>query len=278
MFSRRTVLILISLAVLIVNAVMLILLVRRPQTGFGTERATIGAAGPFQSVATNAIHEAREFWRHYFHLASAARENDELRQTLRQERGNAVRLRELELAQARFDALLGMRAAIGRNTLAASIVARDPSPWYQTCIIDRGMDDGVHKGMAVTAPDGVVGVVVTAAGGYARVLLITDANSAVDGMAQESRIRGMVKGSQEGRISFSYVLRRDTLAPGDVIVTSGMDRVFPKGLNIGTVESVQETPTGMFQVITLKSGVSFDTLEEVLVILDEPPDDPLFRR
>lgn len=132
-------------------------------------------------------------------------------------------------------------------------------------MIDKGSNDGLEKGAPVVVSEGIVGKIIEVAAGYARVLLITDRNSAVDALVQNSRVRGMVKGSNKTNCSFVYALRKDEVKPGEMIVTSGLDQVFPKGLKVGRVMDVKKVHSQLFQDIIIQTSVDFDKLEEVLV-------------
>lgn len=154
--------------------------------------------------------------------------------------------------------------------MAAQVIARDPTPWFRTVTINKGKADGLRKGMPVVIPEGVVGQVVATTGGYARVLLIIDPNNAVDALVQRSRARGVVSGGPGGACQFKYVLRKEDVRLGDTLVTSGLDRVFPKGFRVGMVSGLFRRHAGIFQEVTISPAVDFDKLEEVLVILTEP--------
>jgi rod shape-determining protein MreC len=127
--------------------------------------------------------------------------------------------------------------------------------------------------MPVVDAKGVVGRLVSVSANYAKVLLLVDQNSAVDCLIQRSREKGIVKGLSSGLCKLDYVVRAGDVVVGDVVVTSGMDRVFPKGLPVGEVVEVEDTPWEFFKDIKVRPMVDFAKLEEVLVIMKE---DPLF--
>jgi rod shape-determining protein MreC len=139
--------------------------------------------------------------------------------------------------------------------------------------LDKGEADGLRRGLPVVVAEGVVGVVSDTARHYSRVLLIIDQNSSVDALVQATRARGVVKGNSSPILSFAYVLRRYPLIESQVLVTSGLDGIYPKGLRIGHVQTVNPHGTGIFQEVQVLPFVDFDTLEEVLVILKPPPDE-----
>jgi len=120
--------------------------------------------------------------------------------------------------------------------------------------------------MPVLIPEGVVGQVIDAGGNYSKVLLIIDQNSAVDAVVQKNRARGVVKGVSSDRCILKYVVRRHDIEPGDNIVTSGFDGVFPGGLYIGYVEKIYQSSAGLFHEVEIKPYADFEKIEEVLVL------------
>jgi len=135
-------------------------------------------------------------------------------------------------------------------------------------MIDKGASDGLSKGSPVLVSEGIVGQIINVSKNYSRVLLITDRNSAVDALVQNSRVRGIVKGNSEDNCSFVYALRKDEVTKGEMIVSSGLDQVFPKGLRIGRILNVTKVHSQLFQDITIETSVDFDKIEEVLVLID----------
>ena len=150
--------------------------------------------------------------------------------------------------------------------IAAQVVGKDPSPWSKTVIVDKGTRDDVREGAPVVIPEGIVGVVVEAAGNYAKVMLLIDPNSAVDALVQETRARGIVKGGGADYCMFDYVLRKHAISVGDTVVSSGLDGVFPKGLRVGRISEIVRQNAGIFQKVSVTPYVDFDILEEVFVI------------
>ena len=120
--------------------------------------------------------------------------------------------------------------------------------------------------MPVVVPEGVVGQVVDVSVGYSKVLLLIDPNSAIDALCQRTRARGIIKGGSNKKCAFEYVLRKNDVRVGDVILSSGLDGVYPKGIRIGRVSSVVKRNSGIFQTVEVEPYVNFDKLEEVLVV------------
>lgn len=236
----------------------------------GPANIVISFAGPFQEIAARAIGFASDVWHHYFYLVAVAHTNDRLEAALKGATQYQNQCMELALSNQRLRRLLDFKEKSPRPLLAAEVVARDPSAWFKSVTIDKGRSEGVSKGLPVVMAGGVVGMVTDAANHYARVLLIIDQNSAVDVLLQEDRARGVSKGSAVDRCRLDYVLRKYDVEIGDVVVSSGLDGVFPKGLRVGKVEMVQKQNSGVFQDIYIKPFVDFEKLEEVMVLLPTP--------
>jgi rod shape-determining protein MreC len=267
MFSKRALLIIVLIVFFAMSLTILILPHQPLDPESGSGGVVIGLVAPFQKVAFNTIQFAKDVWRRYFALVSVSEENSRLKRLLAETVAENHRLTEVDLSNQRLRELLNFREELPREVVAAQVVGRDPSPWFQTVIIDKGKTDGVTKSAPVVAAEGIVGQVIDVSDRYAKVLLIIDQDSSVDSLVQRSRARGVIKGDGEGGCIFEYVLRKDDVGIDDIVVTSGLDGVFPKGLRVGQVSEVVRRNAGLFQNVMIASFVDFEKLEEVLVIL-----------
>ena len=261
-------------AILLIGANLIILYIagsRYPSHGLG--RIALFFVAPFQDAVSVAIRFSRGTWENYFALASTARENTRLKQSLNQAVARNSQWREVELSNIRLRQLLDFKSTIISQSVAAEIVGRDPSSWYQAVIINKGSSEGIRKGLPVVVPEGIAGQVTDVTAHYAKVMLIIDRNSAVDALVQRTRARGIIKGEVSGRCRFQYVMRKAEVTVGDKIVASGLDGVFPKGMAIGDVTGVIKRTSEIFQEVTVTPHVDFEKLEEVLVVLIPPPPD-----
>jgi rod shape-determining protein MreC len=188
----------------------------------------------------------------------------------RRMRAEMAGVEELKRENDRLKRLLGFVEEHPRRTLAARVIGEDATSWFRTIEIDRGFEDGVTEGLPVVDAAGLVGRVVKATAHSSRVLLITDASSAVAVLVQDERIRGVCRG-QGGTLALDFALVQDAIQVGDGIITSGSGGVFPKGLVVGYVRSVRREEFGLFQTVEVESAVDFSHLEEVLVLLRERP-------
>ena len=228
-------------------------------------RIAIAVVAPFQYATNKTIGFASSIWHTYFMSVLAVKENAVLRRELLRAREIKNRYEELVLENARLKKFVEFTGSVPDTYVAAQVIARDPSPWFKTIMIDKGTSQGVQKGFPVLVSEGIVGQIIEVSAGFSRVLLITDRNSAVDALIQNSRVRGMVKGSNSDACTFVYALRKDEIKAGEMIVSSGLDQVFPKGLKIGRILDVQRDQSQLFQDILIETSVDFDKLEEVLV-------------
>ncbi len=228
--------------------------------------------GPFQEIVSKAIRFSRDIWYQYFFLVSVGQTNERLEAAMGECVASQNRCVELALSNSRLRSLLNFRQQQPDRLVAAEVIGKDPSAWYKSVVIDKGLSDGVSAGRPVLMAEGVVGMVTQAANHYATVLLVIDQNSAVDALIQSNRARGVVKGLSADTCRLLYVLRKHEVMEGDLVISSGLDGVFPKGLRIGSVMGVEKTNTGVFQAIQLRPFVNFEKLEEVMVLLSADAD------
>jgi rod shape-determining protein MreC len=211
----------------------------------------------------------------YISLRGARAENIELREKVDQltaERNEAFE-RAAELDRLRTQLALPARADY--RSLSANIISRDASTWFRRLTIDRGKLDGVKPDMPVTTAGGVVGRVISVGPNYATVQVITDKQAGLGAMLQESRVMGEVRGletSESGRCELKNIPTSEHVQEGEAVVTTGLDRIYPKGLLIGTVERLEIDPNAPWHKIIIKLAAPVDRLEHVLVLLVEAKD------
>ncbi len=148
----------------------------------------------------------------------------------------------------------------------AQIIGKDPSNWFKTIIIDKGTDDGIKENQAVVTHQGVVGHIIEVTPKAAKVLLISDQNSSVAVIIQDNRTEGIMLGMQHGRCKIDYLTRTAEIHEGDMVITSGLGGIFPKGLRVGAVTQIKKKSYGLFQDAEVHPFVDFSKLEEVLII------------
>ena len=232
---------------------------------------SVGLISPFERAGAWGVGKVRGSWRHYFALSDAARENERLKQendTLKLEN---TQLRSKASEADRLAGLLNFRESqIHVPMVGARVIATSPDANSAVVFIDRGQREGVKKNMGVITPDGVVGKVIESFSGTAQVLLVTDRDSGVGAMIEESRIQSPVKGLGEPLLNMSYVSNDDEVKVGERVVTSGMDRIFPRDLPVGTIVEVKQG-SPPFKFIRVRPSAQIEKLEEVIVLLTTDP-------
>ena len=205
-------------------------------------------------------------WHTYVDLVGVRQEREWLRRRVRELESQAERAFTMESQNARLQALLDLREGMPGQSVAARITGVDASGLFRTATVNKGERDGVQKGMAVVSPAGVVGRVVSTSPNAARVLLLEDPSSGVDVLVQRSRARGIVEGSLNGGCQLKYVKHREDLRVGDLVATSGLDGIFPRGVAVGTISRLSREEGGLFQTAEVEPAVDFNKLEEVMVV------------
>ena len=264
-FARRNRVLIVALGCLALAAVLLASSAAGRGGPDGVGRLLLDVVAPFQRVARVATGGLSDLWHGVASLFRRRSEFDRLEAQVATLEVRTVRLEELEQENARLHDLLQFRERLAGDVLAATVIGRDATGLSRTLTIDRGERDGVAKGAAVLAPGGVVGRVFFTSERAARVLLVTDHNSALDAIVQRTRARGIIEGTVADGCGLKFVKRTEDLQPGDVIVTSGVDGIFPRGLPIGQITAVDKRGQGLFQYATVEPAVDFDRLEEVLL-------------
>ena len=175
-------------------------------------------------------------------------------------------LEESEQTASRLQELLGIKDTYNLQSTAARIISGSVDSWSSTVTIDKGTADGLSVGMPVTASNGVIGQIVECGATSATVRLLTDESSSISAMVQTSRAQGMLVGSAAGQVELTLIRTSQTVNVGDVIVTSGLGGVFPKGLPLGKVTSVDSNPGSLYLDIVVEPFAHTENFEEVLVV------------
>jgi rod shape-determining protein MreC len=224
-----------------------------------------------QSGTASGLSGVRNAWGNYAALRGVRTENGELKRRvadlevrLQQEHALAARTQQLQ-------ALLDLKSAATLPTLAAEVIAGNPDPVMRTVTINRGSADGVLADMGVIAPGGIVGRVIGPVARHAaRVQLIIDRNAAAGALIERTRAGGMVVGTEGNPpLRMDLVSNLSDVKPGDNVVASGEDGIYPKGYLVGRVERT-DRGTGLYLGISVRPGVDFSSLEQVLVVMVPP--------
>jgi rod shape-determining protein MreC len=228
-------------------------------------------AAPIQRVVTAPIDFVRSIWRDYVALIEVREENEDLRHQLAELREESLQLREALIASQTLGQVEQLRSQLELPMQAAEVVGQDVSPWFRTVVLDRGRDHGLRAGMPIVTELGVVGLVTATTPHASRAMLILDRQSALDGMVQRSRARGIVRGTGAAELEFEFTGPADDVQVGDLVMTSGYGGVYPKGVRIGEVASVAQDAPYLVRRARLKPAAGFERLERVFALLWRSP-------
>lgn len=240
---------------------------RAPRDYHLYDRLILALTSPIQSVIRGTLDWTVEGFENYVFVLNTKRENKKLLLENRKLLTTIAELRESEQENIRLKKLLGVRDEFKFETLVAKVVAKDVSTEFRTIRINRGEKDGILKNMAVVTHEGIVGRVLRTTENTSDIVTILDLLSAVDVIDDRSRARGVVEGNTDELCELKFALRDDDIEVGDILISSGLGGIFPKGLPVGQVSKVNRKPFGITQEVEVKPSVNFSKLEEVLIIL-----------
>jgi rod shape-determining protein MreC len=256
--------------VVLLQVLLLAVQIKRDSQGRLIRVWTVGAVSPFERAGAHGVSHIRDTWNHYFALQNTSRENEELKRENGALKLEITQLQSKASEADRLAALLKFRqtnAAV--PMVAARVIAGSADSGSQTIYLDRGERDGIRRDMGVITPDGVVGKVIESYKDTAQVLLLTDEHSGVGAMLVDSRLQGPVGGTGEPLLVMKYIPNDDNVNFGERVVTSGMDRIFPRDLPVGTIAEIKSG--NPFKQLRVKPAASLERLEEVFVLLTMKP-------
>lgn len=235
-------------------------------------------ASPAQSVSTKASGAGSSFVQQIINFRSTATENERLKQELAQARLDLQNSQQASAENERLRSLLSLREQTGYDPVAARVIARDSSVWFNTITIDRGSSSGINLNMPVVTAGGIVGRVIALSPWTAQVMMLTDekaAAGAIVGQLGGSGALGSVIGSgKNGLVEMRYVSGLEKVEVGDHILTTGQDSIYPPGLMVGEVVQVNHGSATQAHQILVRPGANLDQLGEVAVLLYHPPQRP----
>jgi len=233
-----------------------------------TRQAALLVFSPFLKLATLVTGSVGHAWSDYVDLRDLRTENQHLQGEVAVLKRRIEQMQEQALETQRLQRLLALKEASAARFLTARVVGKDATNWFKTVLLDRGSRDGVRRNQPVVAPDGLVGRIVEVTVTTARVQLLTDPVSAVGGLIQRTRVTGIVSGNLGAGTRVTYLPLLADVAVGDEVLTSGMGGVFPKGIPVGRITSVERRSGALFQEAALRPSADLGRLEEVLILTD----------
>ena len=260
-----------SLSILIVVLVLSFLLLTyevrfAPETVSLPKRLVMLAAAPFLQAIHNISTSLASLWGSYIDLRQIRRENLSLKEEINRLKREGMFLSEAKRENERLHRILQLREVIPPPTIAARVIGKDPSNWFRSILIDKGIREGVSKNTAVLCPQGLVGRVIEVTEQNARVQLITDPNFAVGALIQRNRVGGVVVGEVGPYCRLKFLPQDAEVQVGDLVLTSGLGGLSPKGIPIGTVAAIDKRRDPLFQEAQISPKVDFFRIEEVLIL------------
>ena len=228
----------------------------------------VRAITPFERILVWAQNSTGNVWHNYFYLRGVRAENRELKEQIEQMRLEQVRLSEDAAQARRLQNLLAFKEQFISRTVAAQVIGSSGSDLSRTVYIDKGENAGIKRDMAVMTADGIVGKVLVAYPSASQVLLISDQSSGVGAILEKTRLQGVLRGTANGEVTLERVMSDEQVQPGETVLTSGGDQIFPKGLPVGTVTKVGNGKD-LFLNIKIKPAANLSKLEEVLVLVQK---------
>lgn len=235
----------------------------------------VNAVTPFEKVIVWCQHGTAGLWHNYLYLRGVRQENRSLKAEIQRLHLEQVRLSEDAEQARRLQVLLSFKEQFISKTVAAQVIGSSGSEQSRSVYIDKGTSAGVKPDMAVITSDGVVGKVLRVYNSNtAQVLLIDDQTSGVGAILEKSRLQGVLRGTPAGELVLEKVMSDETVQPGEAVLTSGGDRIFPKGLPVGSVTKVS-SGADFFLNIRVKPAADLSKLEEVLVVTSVEEKEPV---
>ena len=227
----------------------------------------LATVSPFERLSSGTGHTVRGFWANYVDLRHVRQQNADLQKELGELRLERVALTQDALEGQRLRGLLGFRQTYARTTVAAQVIGTSGSDASRLLVLDKGARDGLRPGMPVITPDGIVGKLRDVFPHTSQLLLLSDPTSGAGVILESTRIHEILRGSPQGRIQILNLTPDARIKTGEKVLTSGGDRVFPRGLPVGVIESIVPDPEHQpFTAITLKPAANLAQLDEVLVV------------
>ena len=232
------------------------------------------ATTPVQSLLAKAHRGALGAWHTFADWKAVRGENLALRADNERLRVESLQVRETDQENRRLRRLLALRDRMPLATLTGEIIGREAGGWARSLTVNRGRADGVAQQMPVIVPEGLVGRVAQVRSGASVVQLLSDPTSTVGAVVQRTRTPGLVEGEPGGGVRFKFMARDGAgVAAGDLIVTSGLGTLFPKGIPVGRVTAVEDKGSALFHFAVLAPAVDFARVEEVLLLTGQSAQD-----
>ncbi len=271
-FLSRNQLPLAAFFLFIFSAQLMSVSVANPKVARAGSDLVIQFVTPLLKLQHEGVESVKYLWSKYLWLVNVEAEKKDIEKRVKELETMNSRLLEYQNENIRLRNILHYAEELSLRGTVASVIGSDHTNWFKTLIIDKGSSSGLREGLAVVSGNAVVGQLVTVTPGSSKILLLVDSSSAMDTIIQSNRMWGIAEGRGLGKsLRLNYVERsaeKDVTA-GDRIITSGLDGVFPKGLLVGVIESVDANSSSLFYDIKVSPAVNTKEIENVFVIVPE---------
>ena len=230
------------------------------------DRVIVALTSPIQTAISWSLEQTASTFENYIYLWHTHRDNLSLLEENRKLLNSIASLRDTQQENIRLKKLLQFQEKFNFQSIVARVIAKDVSTEFRSIRLNRGEEAGIKRNMAVVTDEGVVGRILRTTKNTADVVTLLDPLSAVDAIVERSRARGIVEGITDDSCQLKYALRTDDILPGDMLISSGLGGIFPKGIMLGMVSKVNRKPYGITQEVEIRPSVDFSKLEEVLIV------------
>ena len=240
------------------------------ETGAGlVKKVVLEAAAPVHNILSLSVKSVSNAWLRYVFLVGLEQDNRDLKKKIDELKAELILYQEGYLEAQRLNKILSLRDNHDYHFISARVIGREPSALSRTIMINKGSAHGLKVGMPVIAPAGLVGRLTDVSWHVSKVLLLIDESSNIDGILQRTRTQGIIRGVGSSGCELKYILKNQDVKEGEIVLSSGIGGVFPKGLLAGVISRVDRQDAGLFLKINITPFVDFSKLEEVLVLADQ---------
>ena len=250
-------------------AIALILLSYNLKHGTGSvlvKKLVLEAAAPVQNILSLSVKSVSDAWLRYIFLVGLEQDNRDLKKKINELKAEFILYQEGYLEAQRLKKLLSLKDNADYHFISARVIGREPSELSRTIMINKGSAHGLKMGMPVIAPPGLVGRLTDVSWHVSKVLLLIDESSNIDAILQTTRTQGIIRGAGSRGYILEYISKNQDVKEGEIVLSSGIGGVFPKGLLAGVISRVDRQDAGLFLKINITPFVDFSKLEEVLVL------------
>jgi rod shape-determining protein MreC len=224
------------------------------------------ATAPVQSGITSAIKKIKTIWASYIYLVNLNTENTILKSDIDKIKEENNQLKEALLLHERLKAMLAFKQETTPKAEAASVIGIESLGWIKTITINKGISDGIGRNMVIVTPLGIAGRIIDVQSTTSKAILVTDPRCTIDVIVQRSRVKGITGGNGADRLILKYVRHEDDIQVGDILISSGLGGIFPKGMAVGEVVRVEKGEDNFFMDVEVKPSADLKRLEDVLII------------